>query len=304
MAFCRTRSRSTPAPSSVMTMRTSPPAWSARSRTVPWAGLPAARRFSGVAMPWSRDVRRMWTSGSLSWSMTCLSTSVSPPSPTKTTSLPSSPARSRTSRRKVPYRPPMGTMRSPRVSSRSLAATRSSSSAMARAAGSWVPAVCSDSRDWMMASSPTRSTSRSRRVASTRMLAAPSPASLALGLAGAAARRDWRFATRLSHSAARAGASSKAEAARRVRNSSRSVARSGSADSFFTSTACSSSTKRKTSRRAFSSVSATRSTSHQQVAASGSRPSRSGTASAWTTAVPCPKAWSSWSRPRGSMPER
>ena len=61
-------------------------------------------------------------------------------------------------------------MRMRKVSSRIRPITRSSSSAMLRRGVSlWVMAICCN-RDWMMTSSPTRSTSRSNREDSTRIV--------------------------------------------------------------------------------------------------------------------------------------
>jgi hypothetical protein len=80
-------------------------------RMVPTIGLPAARRTSGVSTPWSRLLRRMWISGSASGSMTFLSASVSSPSITSRTSLPSLREMSRTRRPKRWNTAPTGIMR-------------------------------------------------------------------------------------------------------------------------------------------------------------------------------------------------
>ena len=98
MAFCSTRGRLMPAPSSLTSMMTRPERCAAASRTEPSGGLPAAVRCSGLSSPWSTALRIMWVSGSASSSTTVLSTSVDSPSVRRRTSLPVASATSRTMR--------------------------------------------------------------------------------------------------------------------------------------------------------------------------------------------------------------
>ena len=69
-------------------------------------------RCSGVSRPWSSALRTRCISGSAMRSTTDLSSSVSPPTISSATSLPSSAAVSRTTRRKRAKVSPIGTMRS------------------------------------------------------------------------------------------------------------------------------------------------------------------------------------------------
>ena len=110
-ALARTRSVSMPAPSSLIVSTTRSPSWRAATRSTPCGGLPLATRTSGVSSPWSRLLRRMWISGSASDSMTFLSASVSSPSTTSDTSLPSFLPMSRTRRPKRWKMIPTGSMR-------------------------------------------------------------------------------------------------------------------------------------------------------------------------------------------------
>src|SRR4028118_1381909 len=75
-----------------------PAAWPARRVSRPAADLPAARRRSGASMPWSTELRTRWVSGSLTASSSVLSSSVSLPSISRRTVLPTWMPRSRTTR--------------------------------------------------------------------------------------------------------------------------------------------------------------------------------------------------------------
>src|SRR5512132_2394543 len=59
-----------PRPSSATVTTTSEPSCMAWTLTVPWAGLPAARRVSGGSMPWSMALRTRWRRGSATCSRT------------------------------------------------------------------------------------------------------------------------------------------------------------------------------------------------------------------------------------------
>src|SRR5260221_7756751 len=83
------RSRSRPRPSSEISMMTLPPRWVARMPTVPISGLPAARRSSGLSMPWSMAFLTTCVSGSTRSSISSLSSSVSRPWVRRFTFLPS-----------------------------------------------------------------------------------------------------------------------------------------------------------------------------------------------------------------------
>ena len=89
-----------PRPSSRTSMTTLPPAWRAERCSVPVAGLPAATRSSGPSSPWSSELRIRCTSGSPSASTTVRSSSVSLPTSSSSTCLPSLVDRSRTRRGK------------------------------------------------------------------------------------------------------------------------------------------------------------------------------------------------------------
>jgi hypothetical protein len=69
-------------------MITLPPRWVARMATVPISGLPARWRSSGDSMPWSMALRTTWVSGSISSSISSLSSSVSCPWVRRFTFLP------------------------------------------------------------------------------------------------------------------------------------------------------------------------------------------------------------------------
>ncbi len=139
--------------------------------TRPMADLPEAARPSGSSNPWSIELRIKCTKGSLSRSMTVLSSSVSSPIVTSSIFLPRSRARSWIRRRKRPNSDPMGSIRTPMVESRSSSARRSISSATDLTAGSAQVAAICRRRDCAITSSPTRSMSSSSRSAGTRMLA-------------------------------------------------------------------------------------------------------------------------------------
>jgi hypothetical protein len=102
---------SRPPPSSEISMTTWPPWWKARSRMVPWAGLPTATRCSGVSIPWSTQLRTRWVKGSRTASRMVLSSSVSRPSVDSATCLPQAWARSRTTRGSFCHRLSTGCMR-------------------------------------------------------------------------------------------------------------------------------------------------------------------------------------------------
>ena len=170
MALRRTLSGSIPAPSSVISMLTCPPSWNARKCRRPVAGLPAATRASAVSMPWSIELRTMWTSGSLIASMTVRSSSVSLPSSSRSTCLPHVSDRSRTTRGSLFHTLAMGCMRvrmTPSCSSVVMRLRRwevPTKAASLRCAPNW--------RIWLRArtSSPTRFISLSSSPTSTRML--------------------------------------------------------------------------------------------------------------------------------------
>ena len=98
MAIWRTRGRSMPLPSSETSITIRPLRWAADRRTVPSGPFPAATRTSGRSRPWSMALRIIWVMGSVSRSMTVLSTSVPSPSVTRRTCLPVMAATSRTRR--------------------------------------------------------------------------------------------------------------------------------------------------------------------------------------------------------------
>ena len=192
-ALARTRSRSMPAPSSRISMFTWPPSWPAVRRSTPSVGLPAARRLSGVSMPWSTVLRTMWVRGSLMASMRLLSSSVSLPSISRRTCLPSWWARSRTTRGSLPHTVPMGCMR--------VFITRSCSSEVirlsrwadtAKAPSGFTPTSCMTSLR-ASTSSPTRVIRSSRRSTSTRMVesAALRPLPCRSALPGRSALPCW-----------------------------------------------------------------------------------------------------------------
>ena len=87
-----------PRPSSLISMLICPASCDAETRTVPAAGLPRRMRSSGGSMPWSAQLRTRWVRGSRINSISWRSSSVSPPSVTKSIFLFSPAARSRTMR--------------------------------------------------------------------------------------------------------------------------------------------------------------------------------------------------------------
>ena len=100
-----------PRPSSLISMTIWSPAWRADRRTVPLSGLPDARRSSGDSMPWSAALRTRCTSGSFNSSTIVLSSSVSSPKSSRSSSLPNCRARSRAMRGYFWNRRPTGCMR-------------------------------------------------------------------------------------------------------------------------------------------------------------------------------------------------
>ena len=174
-AVRRIASRSIPRPSSSTRMTTWAPACAAARRTRPRRRFPARSRSSGGSIPWSMQLRRRCTIGSLRRSITVLSSSVSSPAVSKSTSRPISRARSRTRRRNLPNVGRTGTIRMPRVRSRRSAVSRSTSSAMPASAGSAASPAWRVSRAWTVTSSPTRLTRASSRSAPTRSVLASPP---------------------------------------------------------------------------------------------------------------------------------
>ena len=89
-----------PRPSSATSTMMRPSAWRAVTRIWPRSGLPAAIRSAAGSIPWSSALRTRWAIGSPISSSSERSSSVSRPSRTRSTSLPSCAERSRTSRGK------------------------------------------------------------------------------------------------------------------------------------------------------------------------------------------------------------
>ena len=118
-----------PAPSSSIAIETNAPLCSALKTTVPCGFLPAASRTAGVSIPWSTELRIRWTSGSLSFSITVLSSSVYAPSVTSSISFLRSFERSLTSRLNLEKIVPIGSIRMSIVVSRSSRIRRSPCSA-------------------------------------------------------------------------------------------------------------------------------------------------------------------------------
>ncbi|NTV97443.1 MAG: hypothetical protein HGA75_18870, partial [Thiobacillus sp.] len=87
------------------------PTWLADRVTMALPGLLLAWRSSGPSMPWSTALRTRWTRGSLRSSIMVLSSSVSSPDRTSSTSLPSWRARSRARRGYFWNSRPIGCMR-------------------------------------------------------------------------------------------------------------------------------------------------------------------------------------------------
>ncbi len=100
MAFARMRSRFRPAPSSVTSIQMFPPWCSADRIRFPTGDFPAATRFSGSSIPWSRLLRTRCVKGSIMRSIRLLSSSVELPISVSSICLLSLPARSRTRRGK------------------------------------------------------------------------------------------------------------------------------------------------------------------------------------------------------------
>ena len=197
IAFLRIFAAFKPRPSSSIWMTMKPPWWKARSVIVPAAGLPAATRASGISMPWSAELRIMWTSGSLNSSTMLRSSSVSSPSSERTISFPCWRARSRTSRDIFWKVLRIGTIRSDiAVRWRSEVMPRS----WPRQRERWALVIALSSGfcttiDCAMTSSPTRSMRPSSLTVSTRTMPDPTAGAeacwlaagfLAAGAAGAA----------------------------------------------------------------------------------------------------------------------
>ncbi len=180
---------------------------------MPAAGLPAASRSAGVSRPWSSALRTRCTSGSPIASTTVRSSSVSWPTSSSSTCLPSLVERSRTSRGKRRKTASTGIMRTcmtiacraceQRVRS-AMACERPGTSAWAARTSTWVR--------WTT-SSPMRCISWSRRSASTRTVAAtrpPSPRSpattgIGTGAAGSASATTPASATSATSAVATSG---------------------------------------------------------------------------------------------------
>ncbi|KJU81749.1 hypothetical protein MBAV_006056 [Candidatus Magnetobacterium bavaricum] len=171
MALLMIASVSRPAPSSCIWITTFAPECPAVRCTVPCLGLPALTRTSGDSIPWSMLFLMMCTRGSLSFSMTVLSSSVSAPSVVITISLPSSLERSRTRRLNLLKVPPIGIIRIPIVLSLSSQVMRSTSSAISDSTESPKAAEVCVRRACTVTSSPTRSTRPSSFSEGTRILA-------------------------------------------------------------------------------------------------------------------------------------
>ena len=92
------RSRSSPAPSSAISMAISLPSWRTVSSMLPVSALPAARRAAGASMPCATALRSRCSSGAAICSSTLRSTSMRPPRRSSAARLPSSRALCRTTR--------------------------------------------------------------------------------------------------------------------------------------------------------------------------------------------------------------
>ena len=175
-ARCSTRSRWIPRPSSSIRITMLPASWHAASVRRPCGGLPAATRSAGGSSPWSSALRTTCISGSVIRSTTDLSSSVSVPTSSSETSLPSSAAVSRTTRRNREKVSPIGTIRNCSVLLR-ISSIRPPTARFASISAHW--------RDWRasipapaaaITSSPSRLITASSRSACTRMKRASSPA--------------------------------------------------------------------------------------------------------------------------------
>src|SRR6266545_4156628 len=100
-----------PRPSSSTVIASRSPSVRAARTILPMRGFAAAARSSGSSMPWSTQLRTRWTSGSFSERRIALSTPVSPPRTTHSTSLPCSRAMSRAARGNPPSTPESGMRR-------------------------------------------------------------------------------------------------------------------------------------------------------------------------------------------------
>lgn len=178
-AIASTRSRSMPAPSSLTEITMRLPLCSADRRRRPSAGLPFASRSAGSSMPWSTQLRTRWVSGSPIRSITVLSSSVASPSTSIWTRLPVDASSSRTMRGTRLNTDFTGCARIAIALSCSSRVSWSRSASSSTAARPLETSRC-DSIDWVMTSSPTRSTSRSSFSRSTRIVA---PAATLAGFA-------------------------------------------------------------------------------------------------------------------------
>ncbi len=289
-------------------------------------------------------LRTRCSSGSRRWSMTVLSSSVSPPSATKRTSLPRRAARSRTSRRKAWKVASSGTMRTDMVLSRNDSVSRSSPSASSRRRGSSWSVAMRERRDCRMTSSPTLSSRRSTLALSTRRLVvgpssppgrraptgvASSPragAHSTAGRPGAVACRDpgrtgpvagmeameametssatARNASPPAPAAASSPAASATPPCAAMRHNNSAGGSSRSSPSTITSSPPSSISVAKGSRTMTAGCSVTSTASQRRWTDSASSPSRSGTVSQWGQRCSAPRARKPSSRREGSSPRR
>ncbi len=127
-AVARTLAGDRPPPSSSTTTAMRVPRGSTRTQSLPVSFLPAARRTSGISMPWSMALRTRCCSGSFSASRMRRSSRTSPPVMNSSTCLPRRELTSRTVRRSGSSTWTAGTMRMSRRSSRTTWATRLSCS--------------------------------------------------------------------------------------------------------------------------------------------------------------------------------
>ena len=124
-ATSRTRARSMPPPSSLISMITRSACRAARIRICAVGGLPRAARSPGLSMPWSSALRTMCSNGSNSISTMALSASVSSPSISGVTGLPRFSDISRTTRGNLCNTARSGSTRIPRTDSCNSARSRS-----------------------------------------------------------------------------------------------------------------------------------------------------------------------------------
>ncbi|CZW62310.1 Uncharacterised protein [Enterobacter asburiae] len=173
IAFARMRSRLRPAPSSVTSMQMFPPWCSAERIRFPTGDLPAAMRFSGSSIPWSRLLRTRCVNGSIMRSIRLLSSSVELPIRVSSICLFSLLARSRTRRGKRLKTYSIGIIRMDMTDSCRSRALRCSWPMLVIRS----PCVTGSSSlerwasiDWVITSSPTRLISWSTFSTATRIL--------------------------------------------------------------------------------------------------------------------------------------